>query len=62
MINNLYNLYLKNTWYLVNLDYELVNYLKKKNFKKSKNFKKLKKRLDLFEFPMICILSMYKGI
>lgn len=61
MVNNLYNLYLKNTWYLVSLDYELINYLKKKS-KKCKNCMILQKRLDLFEFPMICVLSMYKSI
>ena len=72
MTDNLYNLYLENSWYLNYLDYEIILYLKNKyKYKKSikdkiKNKKNklniIQKRLDLFEFPMICILSMYKGI
>ena len=69
MTDNLYNLYLENSWYLNYLDYEIILYLKNKyKYKKSikdkiKNKKNklniIQKRLDLFEFPMICVLSMY---
>lgn len=45
-------------WYINSLDYEIIRQLKKNNNKNNKMIL-FKKRLDLFEFPMIFILSMY---
>jgi ssRNA-specific RNase YbeY (16S rRNA maturation enzyme) len=56
-----YNILQKNFWYLYILDNISINNLKKEYFKKNKKTNKLselQKRLDLFEFPMIEILSM----
>jgi hypothetical protein len=50
-----------NFWYLNILDNNSINFLKKEYVKKNKKINKileLQKRLDLFEFPMIGILSM----
>ena len=51
-----------NFWYLNILDNNSINFLKKEHVKKNKKINKileLQKRLDLFEFPMIGILSMF---
>lgn len=48
-------------WYLNILDNNSINNLKKEYYRKNKKTNKLlelQKRLDLFEFPMIGILSM----
>ena len=45
-------------WYINSLDYEIIRQLKKNNNKNNKMIL-FKKRLDLFEFPMTFILSMY---
>ena len=48
-------------WYLNILDNNSINNLKKEYCRKNKKTNKLlelQKRLDLFEFPMIGILSM----
>lgn len=49
-----------NFWYFYFLDKETLNIMKNKskNNKKNKNYE-LRKRLDLFEFPMAFILGMY---
>ena len=50
-----------NFWYLNILDNNSINFLKKEYVTKNKKINKileLQKRLDLFEFPMIGILSM----
>ena len=55
------NILTKNFWYLNILDNNSINFLKKEHEKKNKKINKnleLQKRLDLFEFPMIGILSM----
>ena len=55
------NILTKNFWYLNILDNNSINFLKKEHEKKTKKINKnleLQKRLDLFEFPMIGILSM----
>lgn len=55
------NILIKNFWYLNILDNNSINFLKNENNKKTKKINKnleLQKRLDLFEFPMIGILSM----
>ena len=49
-------------WYLNILDNNSINNLKKEYYRKNKKTNKLlelQKRLDLFEFPMIGILSMF---
>lgn len=49
-------------WYLNILDNISINNLKKEYIKKNYKINKLlelQKRLDLFEFPMIVILSMF---
>ena len=49
-------------WYLNILDNISINNLKKEYAKKNNKINKLlelQKRLDLFEFPMIGILSMF---
>ena len=56
------NILTKNFWYLNILDNNSINFLKKEHVKKNKKINKileLQKRLDLFEFPMIGILSMF---
>ena len=55
------NILTKNFWYLNILDNSSINFLKKVYEKKNKKVNKsleLQKRLDLFEFPVIGILSM----
>ena len=55
------NILTKNFWYLNILDNNSINFLKNEYEKKTNKINKnleLQKRLDLFEFPMIGILSM----
>ncbi len=55
------NILQKNFWYLNTLDNISIKYLKKqynKEIVKVNKLLELQKRLDLFEFPMIGILSM----
>jgi hypothetical protein len=49
-----------NFWYFYFLDKETLNIMKNKNISKNvnKNYE-LRKRLDLFEFPMAFILGVY---